>query len=562
MKTGLAAPLALLLLLATLASCVGGPSPRPGSALSSVETVSPAQEERNRVERLILAGSPASLAEAAQAAGQASLLSKADARAYAWLAYEIARLAYPELTPAAALEAPPETSLSKAFIDARNGRPAAISEGQGALFELMPLLTVFRTRTQSASIAALAAYERFSGLGHQSALAELARGHALERSGDTAKALSSFIDAQRLAADCYPAAINASRLLVDAGKPKDALAALAGANPNVQDTQSYQRAYAYALYGNGQWAEALPLITRVLLNDPLDSRFMLMRAHLLVERGEFKLAASLLDAYASVDPNDRLYLLLRARSAAENSKDLPGALASLRRGLERYPEDQALLLYAAELLFAAGGKDRLEAITYAGKALKADPSSIRALKVLLAADLAAGNGSGAAARADSIRSFYPDYDDYESLYRAYRLAGRVDESLAMARLWREKQPASEQAALAWATLLIEQGKRADASAFISAQLAIKGGSVYRSTLFLLQSRLQPNEDAALASLRSSLIENGLNVDALVAMTDIYMKRNDHQRARFYLKQALTLSPDRADIAQRRDALAQLGVAIP
>jgi len=281
-----------------------------------------------------------------------------------------------------------------------------------------------------------------------------------------------------------------------------------------------------------------------------------------VERGEFKLAASLLDAYASVDPNDKLYVLLRARSAAENSKDLPGALASLRRGLERYPEDQALLLYAAELLFAAGGKDRLEAITYAGKALKADPSSIRALKVLLAADLAAGNGPGAAARADSIRSFYPDYDDYESLYRAYSLAGRVDESLAMARLWREKQPSSEQASLAWATLLIEQGKRADASAFISAQLALKGGSVYRSTLFLLQSRLQPNEDAALASLRSSLIENGLNVDALVAMTDIYMKRNDHQRARFYLKQALTLSPDRADIAQRRDALAQLGVAIP
>jgi predicted Zn-dependent protease len=562
MKTGTVALLVLLLFLASLASCVGGPAPRQGSALSSVETVSPAQEERARLESLIMIGSPASLAEAVQAANQASLMSKADARSYAWLAYEIARLAYPELTPAAGLEAPPETALSKAFIDARNGRPAAIAEGQSALFELMPLLTVFRIRTQIASIAALAAYERFAGLGHESVLAELARGHAQERNGNAAAALASFSKAQSLAADCYPAAINASRLLVDAGKPKDALAALSGASQGVRETQSYQRAYAYALYGDGRWAEALPLITRVLLNDPLDSRFMLMRAHLLVERGEFKLAASLLDAYASVDPNDKLYILLRARSAAENSKDLPGAIASLRRGLERYPEDQSLLLYAAELLFSGGSKDRLEAITYAGRALKADPSSIRAFKVLLAADLAAGNGAGAAARADSIRSFYPDYDDYESLYRAYRLAGRVDESLAMARLWREKQPSSEQASLAWATLLLEQGRRGEASAFISAQLALKGGSVYRSNLFLLQSRLQPNEEAALSSLRSSLIENGLNIDALVAMTDIYMKRNDLQRARFYLKQALTLSPDRADIAQRRDALVQLGVAIP
>jgi predicted Zn-dependent protease len=562
MKTGTAALLVTMLLLATLAACVGDPAPRPGSALSSVETVSPAQEERKRLESLIMIGSPASLAEAVQAASQASLMSKAEARSYAWLAYEMARLAYPELTPAAGLEAPPETALSKAFIDARNGRPSAIVEGQSALFELMPLLTVFRIRTQIASIAALAAYERFAGLGHESVLAELARGHAQERSGNAAAALVSFSKAQSLAADCYPAAINASRLLVDAGKPKEALAALSGAGQSVRETQSYQRAYAYALYGNGQWAEALPLITRVLLNDPLDSRFMLMRAHLLVERGEFKLAASLLDAYASVDPNDKLYILLRARSAAENSKDLPGAIAALRRGLERYPEDQALLLYAAELLFSGGSKERLEAITYAGKALKADPSSIRALKVLLAADLAAANGAGAAARADSIRSFYPDYDDYESLYRAYSLAGRVDESLTMARLWREKQPSSEQANLAWATLLLEQGRRGEASAFISAQLTLKGGSVYRSNLFLLQSRLQPNEEAALSSLRSSLIENGLNIDALVAMTDIYMKRNDLQRARFYLKQALTLSPDRADIAQRRDALAQLGVAIP
>jgi len=43
---------------------------------------------------------------------------------------------------------------------------------------------------------------------------------------------------------------------------------------------------------------------------------------------------------------------------------------------------------------------------------------------------------------------------------------------------------------------------------------------------------------------------------------VTVRRADYQRARFYLKQAISLSPDRADIVERRNVLAQLGVAIP
>ena len=78
----------------------------------------------------------------------------------------------------------------------------------------------------------------------------------------------------------------------------------------------------------------------------------------------------------------------------------------------------------------------------------------------------------------------------------------------------------------------------------------------------MDSRIKPNEEASLSSLRSALIENGMNVEALMAMSDIYVRRADYQKARFYLKQAMALAPDRPDIAARRDALIQLGVAIP
>jgi uncharacterized protein HemY len=132
----------------------------------------------------------------------------------------------------------------------------------------------------------------------------------------------------------------------------------------------------------------------------------------------------------------------------------------------------------------------------------------------------------------------------------------------LAQEWRARDPSSEAAAVAWATSLVERGEKAAASDLIGKLLAGKGSPAYRSNLYWLQSRLQNGDDAALSSLRAALVENGMNIEALAAMSDMYMKKGDYQRARFYLKQAIAISPDRADIVERRNVLTQLGVAIP
>ena len=307
---------------------------------------------------------------------------------------------------------------------------------------------------------------------------------------------------------------------------------------------------------------ALPLITEVLLADPLDSHFALMRAHLLVERGEYRQAAPLLDAYGGINPTDRLYILLRARTAMESAKDRTAAAGALRTGLERYPNDPEMLLYAAEVFWKGGTEEKAEAVTLATKILAAEPSSARALRILLASDLAKGDFRTAASRADAILAAQPDFADLESLYAAYRGSGRTMDASRLAQSWRAKDPASEPAAIAWATSLVERGERTAALELIAQLLAGKGTAAFRSSLYWLQSRLQTGEEAVLASLRSALMENGMNVDALAAMSDIYVKRADYQRARFYLKQAIAISPERADIVERRNVLTQLGVAIP
>ena len=238
------------------------------------------------------------------------------------------------------------------------------------------------------------------------------------------------------------------------------------------------------------------------------------------------------------------------------------ALATIRRGLERYPNDAGISVYAAELLYSGDSRDRAEALMLAARALTQDPRSVRALRLLLASDIASGNVEGAVAKADAILAIDPDYADLESLYKAYRMAGINESTIKIVRTWRARDPVSESAILAWLGILVETNARTEAAELITRYLAARGGSAFRSSLYWFQSRLQSDEEQVLASLRSALIENGMNVDALAYMADIYIRRTDYQRARFYLRQAMTIAPDRPDIVERRNTLTQLGVALP
>ncbi len=556
--------IAALSAIAPLSSCVGTPPSRTGTSLSSGGEPAAVQAERAGIEALIILGSPSSLERAVELSGEATHLSASDAKTYGWLAYEMARLVYPELAgdlPPSSV-APPDSPLVRSFIDARNGKPSVPGPDSGPLLELFPALSIFRLKTAAATGATLSSVERFNRFGMASAAADVARGIALERSGDMVAALTAYGRAEAAAADCYPATLGKARMLIELGRGVEALAAIAVLEGPLADSSAGRRIRAQALYAAGRWAEALPLITMVLLDDPLDSRFALMRAHLLVERGEYRQAAPLLDAYASINPTDRLYILLRARTAMDSAKDRSAAAAALRVGLERYPDDAEMTLYAAEVFWGGNADEKAEAVAFARKALAADPSSIRALRVILAADLANGDFGSAAAMADSIQATGKPFADFESLYKAYRGAGRLSDASRLAQAWRTVDPASEPAALAWATSLVERGEKTAASDLVARLLSGKGSPAYRSMLYWLQSRLQTGEEAILSSLRTALVENGMNVEALAAMSDIYVRKADYQRARFYLKQAISLAPDRADIVERRNVLAQLGVAIP
>jgi Tfp pilus assembly protein PilF len=58
-------------------------------------------------------------------------------------------------------------------------------------------------------------------------------------------------------------------------------------------------------------------------------------------------------------------------------------------------------------------------------------------------------------------------------------------------------------------------------------------------------------------LRSSLFEDPRNLEALIAMFEIYHRRRDERRAAYYLRQALVIAPDNPQLKRYEEEYRQI-----
>ena len=381
-----------------------------------------------------------------------------------------------------------------------------------------------------------------------------------ERSGSTATAQALYVSAFVSAPDCYPALFGTARTLIALGRPREAVDILSASKNSFGETLGWVRLMALALYDSGRYDEAGPYVLRVLREDPLDSRVLLLRADMLVRAGDYRQAMPLLDAYGAVDPADRRFLFLRGRVAWEGSRNRDEALRYFRKLLSIYPDDAEALLAAARILAQGSAPERGEAYLMAGRVLAAKPGDSGALRLLLAEDLRRKDWATALSTLERLRAADPEYKDRASMYLVYRSAGKLEDAFRVATEWRAESPDSEEARVAYIRSLVDRKDSSGARDLIARALTEKGSARFRSNLYYLQSLLQPNDEAALNSLRSSLVENVQNLEALTSMFDIYMRQKDAQKARFYLRQALAVAPDDLGLARRRDELIRLGLA--
>jgi len=133
--------------------------------------------------------------------------------------------------------------------------------------------------------------------------------------------------------------------------------------------------------------------------------------------------------------------------------------------------------------------------------------------------------------------------DLQDAYSVERGLNNNARALSYARELYERDTSKNEYIAVYISALIDNGRKDEASRLLENRIATASDGIDKGRYFFLRSRLQTNEETALGDLRSSLFEDPRNLDALIAMFEIYNRRREERRAVYYLRQALAIAPD-------------------
>ncbi|MDR1128894.1 MAG: tetratricopeptide repeat protein [Treponema sp.] len=501
-----------------------------------------AEEIRSLIEN----GSPPSLLRALDQIRSRQLEATEFGRLMNAVAVNLLQKLYPAVQAQFLPIDPPQTHVyAKILREAERGTYTPPSPASTDYLEhVLPFMAFLRESRSERLLIALPDLEKGRSLNPSSVLAPFFLGLVYERSGRTDEAFNAYTLAYGISAECYPAAIGLARIMETRGQLQDAIRIFSDLVIRNPDNIAIKRQLAIAYYRSNDWSRAEPAIAEILQRDSRDRQFILMRAHVLVEQGQFLQAQVPLDIYGTMDTNNRLYLFLRARVQAEGYRNRDAALNYLRSILRNDPGDGDASLYAARLLMESNRQeDQAEGAELLHRLLDTpDPSpQVRNLAVQDAIRRQAW-----AEAQGYLEPLLRDRRSSRDLFNSYTIEqglGNNAAALQAARELYERDPSNEDGITAYISALIDTGRQDEAGRMIESRLASLGGGVLKGRYYYLRSRLRGSEESVMNDLRSCLFEDPRNLNALIAMFEIYQRRRDDRRAVYYLKQALALAPD-------------------
>lgn len=391
-----------------------------------------------------------------------------------------------------------------------------------------------------------------------SVLANYLLGLLYLKQGNNSSALGYFTSALLGASDCMQISYEQAVCLNNLGKTDEAAVIagmLAGRFPADIRVLKLCAGTSFALKN---YTAAEEYVARVLQQDPNDLDYVLFRARILVEKGDYIRAASLLDVYARQDNSSRDYLLLRARIQRDWSKNIAAAVATMETALKKYPGDKEVLLFSAQLAASTGsavGSRTAEEL--AETILATEPNNSAALQCAVEGMVRSGSWQKAYAASSTLLAKTPENRQIQFLYIKICLAlGKKDEAWNMVSALYRADPGDEDVIQSYITVLTETGRTNQAVVLIKDKLP-SADSRLKSFLYYKRSIIAATQEESLADLRSSLIANPRNNDSLLRLYQIYYDRRDYRKAQYYLKQVVALNPDDATIRKLNDDLTRL-----
>ncbi len=376
-----------------------------------------------------------------------------------------------------------------------------------------------------------------------SVLANYLMGFLLRRQNDFSGALKYFQTAYENSPDCVETVLNFADCnfrVKNYQKSLELAKSLVEKNPYYSQGLKLCAENSFAL---GQLEESELYVGRVLQQEPENSYYVLFRAKILVQRGDYIRAASLLDVYARANPDSREYLVLRSKVQKDWNKNITAATATIDRALSLYPDDTEIILTAASLASETGTKiNGKTAGELAALILEKDPDNVDAMKIQIE-DFA---GKKMWARAYEVSSVLrkmknPPEDSVYSHIEICLSAGRKDEAWSLASELYSQNPKDENVLQIYVKVLVQTGRKTEALRLIEQNLS-GASSKMKSFFYYERSLLQNNENSVLVDLRASLTANPRNKDALFKLYQIYFNKKEYRKAQYYLKQVVAISP--------------------
>lgn len=306
------------------------------------------------------------------------------------------------------------------------------------------------------------------------------------------------------------------------------------------------------------YSKAEEYISRVLQQEPNDLESVLFRTRILIQKKDYIHAASLLDVYSRQDSTSKDYLLLRSQIQFEWSKNNAAAVATIENALKNYPKDKDVLLYAARISSATGlSVAGQSAEYYANQVLSIAPEEKSAL--FYATEGFIRKKEWQKAYETSSKLLRESDSDRETLFNHVEIClalKRYDEAWNLVSQAYRQSPSDENVVQSYISVMVASGRNAQALSLINQQID-SAGSKLKSFLYYQRSFLHETESLSLSDLRSSLIANPRNSDALYRLYEIYYAKNDYRKAQYYLKQVVALNPNDAELRAMNEKLNSL-----
>jgi len=311
-------------------------------------------------------------------------------------------------------------------------------------------------------------------------------------------------------------------------------------------------------FSNKDYASAENYVAKVLQQTPNDLAFLLFRARIFIEKKDYIHAVSLLDMYARQNDTNVDYLVLRARVQLDWSKNTNAATETVERALRLYPENEALLMLATRISSVTdspvAGKyaDELAALV-----LDKNPDNQEAFVYAMEGLIQRENWNEAYKISSRLvaKENLPE-DIVLNHVRICTELKKYTEALEIASSAYKSNPSSETLIQAYVIAYCSVNAN-DAALNLINDFINTASSKMKSYLYYQRSFLQHTEDSSLADLRSSLIANPRNSDALFRLYEIYYAREDYRKAQYYLRQVVAINPNDSSVRKLNEALTQL-----